>query len=613
MATRPTRIAQTSTEVKRLHKKNGLGLPGRQQRQLERAAELEQRAMRAREQEERRKAAKKKREERERKEHEARKEMGVGVATQLIGYSHTQAQLKSGMETFLGLKRRREEEIKREMEVARNLEAIAEEVAREPWDDDGEEDTLLELPELDQKDWDQWLDDDLDDDTLLEAHDLVMSDPVEESREEDATQPPTAPAPVVKEPKPAAPKEDAEFLRLHGPTNKAIESILDKLPEPLIELLSQDTSTDTTNWDPAPSLLHKLNPIGLPPHRLRIKLGCAVTLLRDLDTSSQLSKSQHLQILRVGRERLECLVLDGQLEGTKTFLTRVAFSAKHRNDTNLLFQRIQFPIQISQDVTSSNVPREPTQSTFKLPSMSGQCTRSISVFKSPSPPTPKSKPLKPSFKLPGLPASKSKPPSPPKPAVVSTLSLFDGWDDFLDSGTQIARELSSEEKPICNPPIGAPVVASSNALPPLLTQDFDFSLEELDDPPMDKQEAAKPSKLAPNMSGPIKPATRPSTSRGLPSPSKPKPPAKPSMAPPSCHGPGRPGLKRKSLPTPTSRTPPHKRKAIPAQWPTTAPKVAILTAPLTSFSQFGLSTQEAGSFFDDDEDMNFGVSPPVAV
>jgi tRNA nucleotidyltransferase (CCA-adding enzyme) len=93
MAPTPHRIAQTSTELKKLAKKNGPRLNERQQKQFEREAELEQRAARARKAEESRKAAKKKREEKEAKEARARQQIGVGLATQLAGYSHTQAQL----------------------------------------------------------------------------------------------------------------------------------------------------------------------------------------------------------------------------------------------------------------------------------------------------------------------------------------------------------------------------------------------------------------------------------------------------------------------------------------------------------------------------------------
>ncbi|OCL07399.1 hypothetical protein AOQ84DRAFT_276993, partial [Glonium stellatum] len=94
-------------------------------------------------------------------------------------------------------------------------------------------------------------------------------------------------------------------------------------------------------------LLHRLKPPGLPLHRLRIKVGCTVILLASLKSNIQISEKSHLRILRIAKERLECVVLDGQLEGTKSILTRVPFSARYRNEDQYSFIRSQFPVRVS--------------------------------------------------------------------------------------------------------------------------------------------------------------------------------------------------------------------------------------------------------------------------
>jgi hypothetical protein len=573
MAPTPHRIAQTSTELKKLAKKNGPRLNERQQKQFEREAELEQRAARARKAEESRKAAKKKREEKEAKEARARQQIGVGLATQLAGYSHTQAQLKNGMEAFLGLSRKKEEEKrKKNLELTKKLEEIAEQMEKEPWDDDDEEDTVVDLPETTASSGQQWADDDLDDDTLLEAHDMVMSDPVEELQpvvKPSESVAPIAPAPpAVVQPlvpvhpialaplaapspprQPISAQDDRKFARTHGPINKAIEAALDKLPEPLIELLSHDLSLKTPDWDPSLGLLHKLNPVGLPPHRLRLKIGCTVTVLRDLNTSSQLSKSQHLRVLRCENDRLECLVLDGQLQGTKTFLTRVPFIAKYKNLDQHPFQRTQFPIRVAIDYTPSGVPRDTSRSGFKLPSIPGRMPPP-SLARKPTPPAVKAKPTtnqNPGFKLPGAPASKSssftavEPTSVLKKTSSVPLPPTDCWDDFFESSTQVSRELASEATPaVKEPPKPSTITLPSvvDDMPPISTQDFDFSLDDLDEEPRKEEEKCKvapvthvaPSKVSAPLqanSGTPRPAQRPMS---LPLPSE---LAKPSVNPTS--------------------------------------------------------------------------------
>jgi hypothetical protein len=640
----PNRIVQTSTEAKKAHKRNGAALPERQMRQLQRDAELEQRAQRIREADKRRREGAKKRQEQERKEREARKQTGKGLATQLIGYSHTQAGLKSAMEAFVGFKKKREEERKKDLEVAKQLEAIMEDEAKEPWDDDED---AFDLPKLDAGAGEQWLDDDLDDDTLHELHDLVTSDPPEEPNDT-----PLPPVPSLKSvPERRTSNEKSDFVRLHGPVNKALEAILDKLPEPLIQLLSQDTSTDPNRWDPASSLLHKLNPPSLPPHRLRVKVGCVVTLLRDPNSSSQLSKSQHLRLLRHEKGRLECVVLDGQLKGTKMVLTPVRFYAEHRGDANCKYQRVQYPIQVTKDWVPMDIGEESQRGSFRLPSVPRQVLQKPDAAKSPAQKTlPSPKPntnVAPGFKLPGLPASKAKPLVAPKPPELPSYSL-DGWDAFLDSGSQIARDLSSESSsPVKNTSTKAlapPTVPLSPRSEVFRKQDYELPFGNADDldeltecsrlqtemlsvmfPRKQQPENPTVSKTPPPRNIP-RPAfnkhSRPHRTSPFPRTDHPVTSKHKNMAPPPA--PRQPSHPKRKAPdvTPMSTSPQSTRAATvqlscpvashaQASRTVVAPKPGL--EPLPSFSEFGLSTQEAVSFFDDDEDFGFGGSPPIAV
>ena len=647
MAPTPNRIAQTTSEVKKQYKQQGARLPEGQLKQLERAYELDVRAARLRDAQERRRVNDKKRKEKEDKAKAARAQTGIGLATQLIGYNHTQAQLKNGMEAFLGVKKSQAEEKRRhESELAKKLDVIAKTVEKEPWDDDDVDD--FDLPQLSTSFG--ALDDDLDDETLLEAHDLVMSDPIEEAPTTAHMPPPPLQSRTTITPKPATVKDDPNFTRLHGPINKAIETILDKLPGPLVELLSQDTSLKAPEWDPAHGLLHKLNPLGLPPHRLRVKVGSVVTLLLDLSTSSQLSKSQQLRVLRAEGGRLECLVLDGPLEGTTTTLTRVPFSAKYRNDDQYPFQRVQFPIRIAADHVPVGVPRSTLQTSLKVTSISG-VEQSSSLPQKPTPPATKTisqLSTNPSFKLPGLPASKQavcvsipvKPVIPSQITVQPSSASTDGWDDFLESGTQIARELCSDLPAIQKPPQAAvgtsPSIAQS--LPPLSTQDFNFSMDDIDDAPVSvpisaqlrvaEEHTSKPNNAAP----PAKPTVQPpslvdqgsSPEKTLPHKSRAAPPSArparkviriltPITAPaidlsalrPSQRPLSAPDLLTHKRKATTAAPPPSKRPCMEVSRPK-APLKAAPMRPYVPMSDFGISTQEAARFFADDDDFLFG-------
>jgi hypothetical protein len=352
------------------------------------------------------------------------------------------------------------------------MEAIAESMKKEPWDDDD------------------------DDESLLKAHYMLMSDQVEEhqvvARQPPVPAPFVTPAPPVapSPPKPPVQKYTTDFIRTHGPINKAIEVVLNKLPGLPIEFLSQDMSLNVRRWDPPQGLLYKLNPIGVPPHRLRVKVGCIVSLLRDLNTSSQLPRSQHLRVLRCKNDRLECLVLDGQLEERKTFLIRVPFRAKYRDSDQHPFQRTQFPIRVI-DCSLSSLPRETSQTGFKLPTILGRVPPTHLPTK-PAPPVAKAKPQankNSGFKLSGLATSKSCSSLPFKPTPSSiptppiTQSFIDRLDEFLESGTQIARDLGTgidlptTHQPQCTIDVHD-VIAKGLSL--MLEEDPNFSMNDPD-------------------------------------------------------------------------------------------------------------------------------------
>ena len=647
--TTPLRIAQTSKEAQKAYKKNGSRLPERELRRLEREVELESRAARFRDKEKRERAAKQKRIEKERKDRDARKQLGISLASQLVGFSHTQAKMKNGMETFLRLKKKEVDDKKNkeleEMKLKRKLESIAQDMEKEPWDDSDGEDAMADLSAMGATvphNNDHWADDGLDDDSLLEAHDLVTLDIIDDRKDPISQSPPFPPLlPVsVLEPRECETgNADAEFIRLHGPINKAIEETLSLLPEPLIELLSQDTSTNLAFWNPAPSLLHKLNPVGLPPHRLRLKAGCTVSLLRDLNTSSQLSKSCLLRVLRIETEWLECLVLDGQLEGTKTFITRVTFPAKYRNEEQFGFSRVQFPIRVSTKHVRASTPKSllPSPSMFKIPSMKGQPKRSQGTFKRPAIPKQRARSTSnssPSFKPLELPALKNSGPVATRQPNRCVISVTDCWDDFLVSGTQIARELSSDYMS----PTTQPKVVPVDTLVPLSSQDLDFEMGDLED---DIQSTHPPQKTSPQTMHSRNPLSCkslvdvPSTSRlqlsHHPSPLRKSIDSTKSVVPAksligSLSRPPQPTT-RKASPTPLSTTsfPPKKvsiqpltknlpAKTVPTPKVNPVPKAVSAPRVVGSFSDFGLSTQEVVSFFDDDEgdEMVFGT-PQIAV
>jgi hypothetical protein len=97
--TRPKTLRQAKAD----YKKYSHRLSDKDLSLCERAAELDRRAEAVRAREKRRRQAQQRREEQQKSEEDARRKIGIGLATQLAGYSNTQKQMRAGMEAFLGL------------------------------------------------------------------------------------------------------------------------------------------------------------------------------------------------------------------------------------------------------------------------------------------------------------------------------------------------------------------------------------------------------------------------------------------------------------------------------------------------------------------------------
>ncbi|XP_057723458.1 uncharacterized protein LOC130939364 [Arachis stenosperma] len=94
-----------------------------------------------------------------------------------------------------------------------------------------------------------------------------------------------------------------------------------------------------------PELLNSINCSGLPPHKLILKVGVPVMLLRNIDQSSGLCGTR-LQVRKLGNHVIECEVLTGNNIGHIALIPRM--NMVPTNETvPVRFQRRQFPIIVS--------------------------------------------------------------------------------------------------------------------------------------------------------------------------------------------------------------------------------------------------------------------------
>jgi hypothetical protein len=103
---------------------------------------------------------------------------------------------------------------------------------------------------------------------------------------------------------------------------------------------------DPRNYYPQ-EFLNTLTPNGIPPHVLKLKIGCPVILLRNLDPANELCNGTRLVVRACQRNSIDAEIVLGQHAGKRVFLPRIPLCPSDDKMFPFQFKRKQFPIRLS--------------------------------------------------------------------------------------------------------------------------------------------------------------------------------------------------------------------------------------------------------------------------
>ena len=109
-----------------------------------------------------------------------------------------------------------------------------------------------------------------------------------------------------------------------------------------------ETPTEQVNNDIPIEFLHSLNASGLPVAHLRLKEGCPVMILRNIDSKKGLCNGTRATITRMSNRLLELKLITGDHAGETALIPRVTLSPSLTGlDFAIKLNRRQFPIQLA--------------------------------------------------------------------------------------------------------------------------------------------------------------------------------------------------------------------------------------------------------------------------
>jgi ATP-dependent exoDNAse (exonuclease V) alpha subunit len=127
------------------------------------------------------------------------------------------------------------------------------------------------------------------------------------------------------------------------------EKILEKMHGPEIICHSADSLDDDGEgtWNEIPEdVLRTVEAPSLPLSELKMKIGCPLMLLRNLDPSKGLCNGTRMILLRAYSHVLEVKIISGDHRGENTFIPRITLKpSSHQYPFTL--KRRQFPVRLS--------------------------------------------------------------------------------------------------------------------------------------------------------------------------------------------------------------------------------------------------------------------------
>lgn len=143
-------------------------------------------------------------------------------------------------------------------------------------------------------------------------------------------------------------RERAILAPKNASVNEINFQIQEKLPGAVTTYKSIDTVTNPDEAINYPTeFLNSLDPPGMPPHCLNLKIGSCIILLRNIN-APKLCNGTRLSVKKLQQNLIEGTILTGKAKGEVVLIPRIPMIP---TDMTFQFKRLQFPVRLSFAIT----------------------------------------------------------------------------------------------------------------------------------------------------------------------------------------------------------------------------------------------------------------------
>jgi len=138
------------------------------------------------------------------------------------------------------------------------------------------------------------------------------------------------------------------ILAPHNETVDMVNSqMLERIPGESVNFLSEDSAEDDDNEVYPVEFLNSLTSASLPPHKLEIKIGTPVMVIRNIAPRDGVCNGTRLIVTAIGRRVIEGKILIGDFAGHRVFIPRIVFTTGQDEALPVSLRRKQFPLRLA--------------------------------------------------------------------------------------------------------------------------------------------------------------------------------------------------------------------------------------------------------------------------